>query len=135
MIGQPGRIEHGGRYHEMPLHHDVEQYLPEYMDAVNLHGLKSGPLFRTIGRRHLTEARMKRDDSLRMIDRRARHAGVSSRICRHTFRAAGLTESMRNGGTLEKAPQMAAHASSKTTNMYNRVHDQVSLDEVERIVI
>ena len=78
---------------------------------------------------------MHRNDALRMIKRRAKQAGISPRICCHTFRATGITEYMRNGGTLEKAQQMAAHASSKTTNMYNRVNDAVSLDEVERIVI
>jgi hypothetical protein len=42
---------------------------------------------------------------------------------------------MMAGGTLEKAQQMAAHASSKTTNLYNRTSDAVTLDEVERILI
>ncbi|MCB9952170.1 MAG: tyrosine-type recombinase/integrase [Planctomycetaceae bacterium] len=128
--------EKGGRYHEMPLHHNAEQYLLEYLDAAQLRDLNGTPLFRTIGRRReLTETRMHRNDALRMIKRRAKQAGISPRICCHTFRATGITEYMRNGGTLEKAQQMAAHASSKTTNMYNRVNDAVSLDEVERIVI
>jgi integrase/recombinase XerD len=128
--------EKGGRYHEMPLQHNADQYIQEYMDAANLHGLKGIPLFCTIGRRReLTETRMDRNDALRMIKRRARNAGVSHLIGCHTFRATGITEYMRNGGTLEKAQQMAAHASSKTTNMYNRVHDNVTLDEVERIMI
>lgn len=128
--------EKGGRYHEMPLHHNAEHFLLEYMDAANLLGRKGIPLFCTVGRRrNLTEARMDRNDALRMIKRRAQQAGVSSRICCHTFRATGITEYMRNGGTLEKAQQMAAHASSKTTNMYNRLSDAVSLDEVERIQI
>jgi len=128
--------EKGGRYHEMPLHHNSELFLMEYMDAANLHGQKGTPLFCTIGRRRdLTENRMDRNDALRMIKRRARQAGVSNRIGCHTWRATGITEYMRNGGTLERAQQMAAHASSKTTNMYNRVNDEVSLDEVERIVI
>lgn len=120
----------------MPLHHTAETFLLEYMDAANLHGRKGVPLFCTIDRRReLTETRMHRNDALRMIKRRALHAGVSHHICCHTFRATGITEYMRNGGTLEKAQQMAAHASSKTTNMYNRVSDAVTLDEVERIVI
>lgn len=126
--------EKGGRYHEMPLHHVSEQNLMDYVDAANLHGQKATPLFCTIGRRReLTETRMHRNDALRMIKRRALHAGVSHHICCHTFRATGITEYMRNGGTLEKAQEMAAHASSKTTNLYNRVRDEVTLDEVERI--
>ena len=42
---------------------------------------------------------------------------------------------MMNGGTLERAQHMAAHASSRTTSLYNRANDSVTLDEVERILI
>ena len=78
---------------------------------------------------------MHRNDALRMIKRRAIAAGLSTDICSHTFRATGITEYMRNGGQLEKAQMMAAHASSETTQMYNRVEDNVTLDEVERVLI
>jgi hypothetical protein len=40
---------------------------------------------------------------------------------------------LRNGGTLEKAQQMASHESAKTTKLYDRTKDAISLDEVERI--
>ncbi len=128
--------EKGGRYHEMPCHHNAEQYLDEYVMAAAIAEDKKTPLFRTLDRRRqLTDDRMHRSDALRMIKRRAKHAGVSTEICCHTFRATGITEYMRNGGTLEKAQQMAAHASAKTTNLYNRVNDELTLDEVERVVI
>ena len=128
--------EKGGRFHEMPLHHNAEKYLLEYMAAAGLHDQPATPLFRTIGRRrYLTPNPMHRNDALRMIKRRAIAAGVSPHVCCHTFRATGITEYMRNGGTLEKAQQMAAHASSQTTNLYNRVADTVTLDEVERVLI
>lgn len=128
--------EKGGRHHEMPLHHNAERYLLEYMDAAGLHEEPHSPLFRTIGRRpYLTPNPIHRNDALRMIKRRALAAGISPHICSHTFRATGITEYMRNGGTLEKAQQMAAHASSQTTQMYNRVADSVTLDEVERVLI
>jgi site-specific recombinase XerD len=128
--------EKGGRFHEMPLHHNAEKYLLEYMDAAGLHGQPNTPLFRTIGRRqYLTPNAMHRNDALRMIKRRARAVGISHHICSHTFRATGITEYMRNGGTLEKAQHMAAHASSQTTQMYNRVADAVTMSEVERVLI
>jgi hypothetical protein len=38
-------------------------------------------------------------------------------------------------GTLEKAAAIANHASTRTTQLYNRGRDEVSLDEVERIAI
>jgi len=39
------------------------------------------------------------------------------------------------GGTLEHAQQIAAHESPRTTKLYDRTTDQVSLDEIERIAI
>jgi hypothetical protein len=36
---------------------------------------------------------------------------------RHTFRAAGITIYLTNGGDLEKAQQMAAHESPRTTKL------------------
>jgi integrase/recombinase XerD len=52
----------------------------------------------------------------------------------HTFRATGITIYLLNGGSLEKAQQMAAHESPRTTKLYDRTSDEVSLDEVERVV-
>jgi hypothetical protein len=42
---------------------------------------------------------------------------------------------VKNGGTLEKAAAIAYHASTRTTQLYDRRHDEVSLDEVELILI
>jgi len=128
--------EKGGRYHEMPLHHNGEAYLRAYLEVAGIEEERKAPLFRTLDRkREISENRLHRNDVLSMIKRRAKQAGVNPDVCCHTFRATGITEYMRNGGTLEKAQQMAAHASSRTTNMYNRVTDEVTLDEVERVVI
>lgn len=51
----------------------------------------------------------------------------------HIFRATGITAYMLNGGTLEHAQQIAAHQSPRTTKLYDRTKDEISLDEVERI--
>jgi hypothetical protein len=53
----------------------------------------------------------------------------------HTFRATGITAYLKNGGKLEVAQQMAAHESERTTDLYDRRCDEISLDEVEQIVI
>ncbi|HQX49413.1 MAG TPA: tyrosine-type recombinase/integrase [Planctomycetaceae bacterium] len=128
--------EKNGRQHEMPLHHSAEEAVLAYMDAADLHGQKNMPLFRTLDRhRNLTENRMYRQDAFAMIRRRARQSGVGSAICNHTMRATGITAYMLNGGTLERAQFMAAHSSSRTTSLYNRANDSVTLDEVERILI
>ena len=40
-----------------------------------------------------------------------------------------------NNGVLEKAQLMAAHSSPGTTKLYDRTKDEVTLDEVERIML
>ncbi len=41
----------------------------------------------------------------------------------------------KKGGTSEKAAAMANHASTRTTQLYDRRKDELNLDEVERILI
>jgi hypothetical protein len=66
---------------------------------------------------------------------------TAAKCCRHGtatnfgFRATGITAYLKNGGTLESAAIMANHASTRTTQLYDRRRDDVSLDEVERILI
>ena len=72
-------------------------------------------------------------DAFAMIQRRAAAAGLTTRIGNHTFRATGITAYLRNGGTLEHAAAMANHDSTRATQLYDRRHDDISLDEVERI--
>jgi integrase len=70
-----------------------------------------------------------------MIGRRAAAAGIETKLGNHSFRATGITACLKNGGTLKKAAAMANHASTRTTQLYDRRRDEVSLDEVERIAI
>jgi len=134
--------EKGGKQHEMPAHHLLEHFLDAYLTALRqAEGGeldKGSPLFRTLGgrgRQTLTPARMARQDARRMIVRRAIAAGIATSIGCHTFRATGITVYLLNGGLLEYAQQMAAHESARTTKLYDRRNDQVTLDQVERIVL
>ena len=122
----------------MPAHHLLEQYLDAYVTAAGLGAEKGTPLFRTLGgrgRKLLTGDRMARQDARRMVVRRAQKAGLLTRIGCHSFRATGITVYLLNGGLLEYAQQMAAHESARTTKLYDRRNDQVTLDQVERIVL
>jgi hypothetical protein len=51
------------------------------------------------------------------------------------FRATGITAYLEVGRTLENAQAMAAHESPRTTKLYDRTGDEITLDEVERITI
>jgi integrase len=69
-----------------------------------------------------------------MVRRRAKAAGITTQVCNHTFRGTG-TAYLENGGTLEKARQMVAHASTRTTQLYDRRENRVTLDEIVKINI
>ena len=70
-----------------------------------------------------------------MIKRRTHAIGITSRVCCHTFRATGITAYLQNSGSLEIAQAIAAHESPRTTKLYDRRQDQLTLDEIERILI
>ncbi len=129
--------EKGGKEHEMPTHHNLDRYLEEYLAAAGIAKDRKGPLFRTIRGRsgELTGNSLLQSDVWRMIRKRALAAGIETEIGCHTFRATGITAYLKNGGRLEIAQQMAAHESARTTGLYDRRDDEVSLDEVERIGI
>lgn len=78
---------------------------------------------------------MSRIDVYKMIKRRAKAAGVASDIGCHTFRATGITAYLIGGGTVESAQQIAKHKSPRTTKLYDRRGDKVTLDEIERITL
>jgi site-specific recombinase XerD len=128
--------EKGGKYHEMPAHHTLEEYLDGYIRTAGIGEDKKGALFRSAIRRtgQLSDRPLARANAFHMVQRRAKAAGVETQIGCHTFRATGITIYLSNGGVLEKAQMMAAHESPRTTKLYDRTSDAVSLDEVERVV-
>lgn len=129
--------EKGGKRHEMPCHHNLEAYLHAYIDSCDLAKDLKAPLFRTVGRgtKQLTLTPLPQANAYAMIQRRTKAAGIETKIGNHTFRATGITAYLKNGGTLEKAAAMANHASTRTTQLYDRRSDEVTLDEVERVLI
>jgi site-specific recombinase XerD len=127
--------EKGGKAHAMPCHHTLEAYLHAYLDGTGIADDPKGPLFRTIrrGTGQLSTRALPQANAYAMVRRRALAAGIGTAIGNHTFRATGITAYLKNGGTLENAAAMANHASTRTTQLYDRRHDDISLDEVERI--
>jgi site-specific recombinase XerD len=129
--------EKGGKRHEMPAHHNLEAYLDAYIEAAGLRNGRKTPLFRTaVGRTGtLTATAMNRVDAWRMVQRRAAAIGLRINVGCHTFRATGITAYLEAGGSLENAQAMAAHESPRTTKLYDRTGDEITLGEVERISI
>jgi site-specific recombinase XerD len=129
--------EKGGKRHEMPAHHKLEAFIDEYLAAAGIRDDGKTPLFRSaIGKTGvLTDKPMNRVDAYRMIRRRTAEAGFKVKLGCHVFRATGITAYLEAGGTLENAQAMAAHESPRTTKLYDRTSDAITLDEVERITI
>ena len=66
---------------------------------------------------------------------RAAELSLRVKIGCHAFRATGITTYLEAGNRLENAQAMAAHESPRTTKLYDRTGDEVTLDEAERITI
>ena len=127
--------EKGGKRHDVPAHHRAEEAVEAYLAAGGIEDAKV-PLFQSVDRAGGLSGRpLGRRVVLAMIKRRASAAGLPASTCCHTFRATGITAYLSNGGTLEHAQRIAGHASPKTTKLYDRTADTITLDEIERIVI
>lgn len=129
--------EKGGKVHEMPCHHNLEAYVDAYLSTAGVSDDKKAFLFRSAKGRggQLSALPMGQADVYRMIGRRAAAASVDTKVGCHSCRATGITAYLRNGGKLEVAQRMANHESARTTGVYDRRQNQVSLDDVERILV
>lgn len=127
--------EKGGKEHRMPVHHQLVEYLETYLDAAGIRDKPGSPLFRSaLGRTgQLTELALDRRNALAMIKRRAAQAGISPALSPHSFRAMAITFYLENGGTLEEAREMANHADTRTTKLYDRTERVITQSAVERI--
>lgn len=127
--------EKGGKEHDVPCHHTLEKYLDEYLAAAGIAREPDGFLFRTTGRKTGVAGRMHQQDTYRMIQRQVLKVGLGTRAGNHTFRATGITAYLKNNGLLEHAQTIANHASPRTTKLYDRRSEEITLDEVEKIAI
>jgi len=127
--------EKGGKVNELPCHHNLEKYLDAWLAASGLGAESSAPLFPTLRHGKLAgRTQLPQQNVYAMIQRRAKSAGIATKISCHSFRATGITVYLQNGGKLEVAQQMAGHESARTTGLYDRRNDAVALDEIERVV-
>jgi site-specific recombinase XerD len=150
--------EKGGHVHEMPCNQTLEKYLADYLEKSGLKGKRSSPLFPSFmswrarkeseqGKAECQNGRQRQDkyrltgrplhrlEALAMVKRRAKAAGLNTAVVNHTFRCTGITNYLKNGGDLERARLMANHASIKTTQLYDRRSECMTVDDVERICL
>jgi len=126
--------EKGGKSREIPVRHDLEPLLREYIDAAKI---TEGPLFRTAFRRtkQLTTKTMSGIDICRMMKRRLKAAGLPGQFSPHSFRVATVTDLLEQNVPLEDVQHLAGHADPRTTRLYDRRRRKVTRNIVERISI
>jgi integrase/recombinase XerD len=130
--------EKGGKSREIPVRHDLERYLREYLAAaVADDEPKTAPLFRTLVRKtgKFTANAMTGTDIWRMVKRRLKSAGLPGQICPHSFRVCTLTNLLSQGVPLTDVQFLAGHSDPRSTRLYDRRSQAVSRNLVERISI
>ena len=127
--------EKNGKVIDVPAHHNLQEWLDEYVARAGVSYEPGSPLFRSLdSKKRLTQRELHRTDAWAMIKRRAKKAGLSPHlVCCHSMRGTGITTYLENGGSLEYAQYMAGHADVRTTKLYDRRQQNITKDEVERI--
>lgn len=130
--------EKGGKSREIPVRHDLEQWISAYLDGAGLHAApKETPLFRSaLGRTgQLGSTRLPVNDVCRMMKRRLRTAGLPGCLSPHSFRVTTITDLLEQGVPLEDVQRLAGHADPRTTRLYDRRQKRITRNIVERISI
>lgn len=130
--------EKAGKRREIPVRHDLQQYLRGYLTALPPEAIApDGAMFFTTIRktRRLTQNRMTPGDMARMVKRRLRDIGLSDRLSPHSFRVTTITDLLEQGVPLEDVQYLAGHADPRTTRLYDRRQRRVTRNIVERISV
>lgn len=128
--------EKGGKSREIPVRHDLEQFLFDYLDVAGVVSDNS-PLFLSAIRRtgQLTANGMTAHDLRRMVKRRLKDVGLPKNLSPHSFRVTSITDLLSQGVPLEDAQKLAGHADARTTKLYDRSNRKITRNIVERISI
>jgi site-specific recombinase XerD len=128
--------EKGGKAREIPVRHDLERYLLDYLAVAGMPA-PATPLIRSLVRRTgaFTDRPMTGTDVWRMVKRRLKDAELPPQICPHSFRVATVTDLLSQGVPLADVQYLAGHADPRTTRLYDRRDRAVSRNLVERISI
>jgi len=128
--------EKGGRQNRVPAHHQAAEYVDQYLKVAGITAQRALPLFRSLGPGRggtLTDRGLDRREIYAMVRRRATAVGLPAEIGCHSFRGTGITNYLKNGGTIEVAACLAGHASTRTTQLYDRRSKEVGQGEIERV--
>ncbi len=115
--------EKGGKSRAIPVRHDLEQLLLDYMAAIDWQSEpKDSPLFRSAAVRtgQLTTNSRRNTDICRMMKRKLERSGLPVWLSPHSFRVATVTDLLLQSISREDVQQLAGHADPRTTRLYDR---------------
>jgi site-specific recombinase XerD len=121
--------EKGGKSREIPVRHDLEQIIFDYLDAAGLRNARRDtPLFRTAYKKtgQLTKNALHVIDICRMVKRRLKDAGLSGVLSPHSFHVTTITDLLEQGVPLEDVQRPAGHADPRTTRLYDRRQKKIT---------
>lgn len=130
--------EKGGKARSIPVRHDLDQMLRDYLAAGSLLDEPGeSPLFRSIGghKSALSGRGLTGVDICRLVKRRLRKAGLPGEISPHSFRAQAATDLLTQGVPLDSVQYLLGHADTRTTRLYDRRQQAVTRNIVERISV
>lgn len=130
--------EKGGKRREIPVRHDLEGCLFDYLAAAGIESdPRETPLFRTAAgkTKRLTARGVTAIDICAMLKRRLKDAGLSGRLSPHSFRVLAITDLLAQGQPLEDVQYLAGHSDPRTTRLYDRRQKKVTRNIVERISV
>ena len=130
--------EKGGKQREIPVRHDLDRWLGEYLEAAGIHAdPKESPLFRSaLGKqKQLTDRPLSANSMGLMLKRRLRDAGLPPIFSPHSFRVLVVTDLLSQDVPLEDVQYLAGHANPRTTQIYDRRRRRVTRNIVERISV
>jgi integrase len=118
--------EEGGKEHEMPCHHNLDEYLHAYLEQDALQDDRKGWLFRSVKGRSGWIRKAVTASELPMHER-AKLAGATTHWLRHTFG----TRAIARDGPLKVIQARMGHASIQTTTaIYGRAPIKRRVDEL-----
>ena len=130
--------EKGGKSRQLPVRHDLERMLRDYIQAAGLDDAPGDtPLFRSARRTsgRLTDKPMTGVDLCRMVKRRLKAARLPTTLSPHSLRVFTVTDLLLQGVALEDVAYLAGHSDVRTTRLYDRRHKRVTRNIVDRISI
>ena len=128
--------EKGGKHRSIPVRHDLQVLLTEYVGIAELCP-RDFPMFRSaISRtRRLSNRQMTAIDICRMVKRRLKAAGLPKSLSPHSFRSCAATDLLMQGVAMEDVQYLLGHSDARVTKLYDRRQRQVTRNIVERISV